>query len=135
MLVVRVTENVRAVQSSYYSSCPCAERLSSWTALSTSPLNAAGSCQRLLKKLLLHHHLSRLYYSGRTRRHFLLPEKFRLGFSFSFTTRAETLFTSRTETFLQLQPLSFQDLDETLHLYSTQWMRMPSAARPSTGSA
>jgi hypothetical protein len=23
MLVVRVTENVRAVQSSYYSSCPC----------------------------------------------------------------------------------------------------------------
>jgi hypothetical protein len=24
MLVVRVTENVRAVQSSYYSSCPCA---------------------------------------------------------------------------------------------------------------
>jgi hypothetical protein len=29
MLVVRVTENVRAVQSSYYSSCPClAQRLS-----------------------------------------------------------------------------------------------------------
>jgi hypothetical protein len=26
MLVVRVTENVRAVQSSYYSSCPCAMR-------------------------------------------------------------------------------------------------------------
>jgi hypothetical protein len=25
MLVVRVTENVRAVQSSYYSSCPCAD--------------------------------------------------------------------------------------------------------------
>jgi hypothetical protein len=25
MLVVRVTENLRAVQSSYYSSCPCVQ--------------------------------------------------------------------------------------------------------------
>jgi hypothetical protein len=30
MLVVRVTENVRSVQSSYYSSCPLLARLVAW---------------------------------------------------------------------------------------------------------
>jgi hypothetical protein len=47
MLVVRVTENIRAVQSSYYSSCPYLNPLKGAKTMRTNQFLALGAAFRM----------------------------------------------------------------------------------------